>query len=199
MPFRLLRAASALALVMAAGSYAAGAAPADQPGHQSPSSGTSSETASKVKDTTAEAVGVISAEMTTTTKGFVAAAAISDLYEVEAGQIAERRGQSDAVRDFSKHMVEAHIQTADQLKTVLAGNNVDVGRINFDGVLAQRDITFGDPELRLLAFPEIDLRVGRVKYIRLRIQPSFDLDLHFSLLYSLFGRCFQRMTLCLVC
>jgi putative membrane protein len=126
MPFRLLRAASALSLLMAAGSYAATAAPTDQPGHQSPARGTSSEVASKVKDTTAEAVGVISAEMTTTTKGFVTAAAISDMYEVEAGQIAEKRGQSDAVRDFGKHMVEAHTQTTDQLKTVLAGNNVDV-------------------------------------------------------------------------
>ena len=32
------------------------------------------------------AVGVISAEMTTTTKGFVTAAATSDMYEVEAGK-----------------------------------------------------------------------------------------------------------------
>jgi putative membrane protein len=102
------------------------AAPADQPGHQSPAPGTASESMSAVKDTTAAAVGAISAEMTTTTKGFVTAAATSDMYEVEAGKIAEARGQSQGVRDFGRHMVEAHTQTTDQLKTVLAGNNINV-------------------------------------------------------------------------
>jgi putative membrane protein len=123
MNIRLIGAASALSLLLSAGAFAA---PADQPGHQSPAPGTSSDTASAVKDTTAGAVGTVSAEMTTTTKGFVTAAAISDMYEVEAGKIAAKRGQSAGVRDFGKHMAEAHTQTTDQLKTVLAGNNIQV-------------------------------------------------------------------------
>ena len=59
-------------------------------------------------------VGVVSAEMTTTTKGFVQAAATSDMYEVEAGRIAERRAQSAQVKDFARHMVEAHTETSEQ-------------------------------------------------------------------------------------
>lgn len=123
MEFRTLCAASALSLLLCG---AASAAPADQPGHQSPSPGTNSEGMSAVRDTTAGAVGAISAEMTTTTNGFVTAAATSDMYEVQAGKIAARRGQSQAVRDFGKHMVEAHTQTTDQLKATLASNHINV-------------------------------------------------------------------------
>jgi putative membrane protein len=119
----LLGAASALCLSLAGTAFAA---PADQPGHQSPAPGTNSETMSSVEDATAGAVGVISAEMTKTTKGFVAAAATSDMYEVEAGKIAERRAQSADVKDFAHHMVEAHTQTTDKLKSILAANNIAV-------------------------------------------------------------------------
>jgi len=52
----------------------------DKPGHQSPKPGTNSETMSAIEDTTAGLVGKVSAEMTSTTKGFVNAAAISDAH-----------------------------------------------------------------------------------------------------------------------
>jgi putative membrane protein len=119
----LLGAVSALSL-LAAG--AALAATADQPGHQSPAPGTSSEAMSAVKDTTAGAVGVVSAEMTTTTKGFVTAAATSDMYEVEAGKIAEKRAQSSSVKDLGAMMVKAHTGTTEKLKGIIVSNNIAV-------------------------------------------------------------------------
>src|ERR1700743_1834561 len=96
-------------------SSAALAAPADQPGHQSPQPGTNSETMSAVKDTTAGAVGQVSAEMTSTTKGFVTAAATSDMYEVTAGKLAAQRAQSPAVKEFAQKMVDAHTATTAKL------------------------------------------------------------------------------------
>ena len=118
----LLSAASAL-LLMSGGAFAA---PADQPGHESPRPGTKSETMSAIKDSTAGLVGKISAEMTSTTKGFVTAAATSDMYEVTAGKIALQRAQSPAVKEFAQKMVDAHTETTAKLKSILASNNIDV-------------------------------------------------------------------------
>ncbi|HVW75595.1 MAG TPA: DUF4142 domain-containing protein [Rhizomicrobium sp.] len=81
---------------------------------------------SAVKDSTAGLVGRVSAEMTHSTKGFVNAAATSDMYEVAAGKIAEQRAQSPAVREFAQKMVEAHTQTTDKLKSIIADNNIKV-------------------------------------------------------------------------
>ena len=53
--------------------------------------GANSEAMSATEDTVAKAVGVVSAEMTSTTKGFVTAAATSDMYEVTAGRLATRQ------------------------------------------------------------------------------------------------------------
>ena len=118
----IVGAASALFLMTGA----AIAAPADQPGHQSPRPGTASDTMSAVKDSTAGLVGQVSAEMTSTTKGFVTAAAISDMYEVTAGKIAAQRAQSPAVREFAEKMVKAHTETTDKLKSIIASNNINV-------------------------------------------------------------------------
>jgi putative membrane protein len=118
----LLGAASALVL-MAGGAFAA---PADQPGHESPKPGTNSEAMSAVKDTTAGMVGQVSAEMTSTTKGFVTAAATSDMYEVTAGKIAIQRAQSPDVKAFARKMVEAHTGTTAKLKGIIASNNINV-------------------------------------------------------------------------
>jgi len=113
----------ATAVLLLAGT--AGAAPADKPGHVSPAPGTNSETASAVEDSTAGMVGKVSAEMTTTTQGFVTAAATSDMYEVEAGKIAAERSSNSAVKDLASHMVKAHTETTDKLKSILASNNVN--------------------------------------------------------------------------
>ena len=115
---------AASALVLMAG--AALAAPADQPDHQSPKPGTANETMSAMKDATYGLVGQISAEMTSTTKGFVQAAAISDMYEVTAAKIALQRASSPAVKDFAQKMVDAHTMTTDKLKGLMATKDITV-------------------------------------------------------------------------
>lgn len=120
----LFLSASALSLVLLGS--AGTAAPPDQPGHQSPAPGTNNDTVSAVKDATSHAVGLISAEMTTTAKGFVQEAAVSDMYEVEAGKIAQQRGQSAALRDFAARMVKAHTATTEKLKATLASAHPDI-------------------------------------------------------------------------
>lgn len=102
------------------------AAPADQPGHNSPKPGTNTEAMSAVEDTTAGLVGTVSAEMTSTTKGFVTAAATSDMYEVTAGRIALQRASSPKVKEFAQMMVDAHTKTTAKLKAVLASNKINV-------------------------------------------------------------------------
>jgi len=107
-------------------SGAAFAQSVDKPGHESPKPGTNSETMSAVKDTTAGMVGQVSASMTSSTKGFVTAAATSDMYEVAAGKIAAQRAQSPAVKDFANQMIQAHTETTEKLKGILASNNINV-------------------------------------------------------------------------
>jgi putative membrane protein len=107
---------TSLVVLMSGAAYAA---PADQPGHKSPAPGTNSEAMSAVEDTTAGAVGTISAEMTHTTKGFATAAAVSDMYEVAAAKVALRRSQQSDVKEFARKMVEAHTDTTSKLKGLL--------------------------------------------------------------------------------
>jgi putative membrane protein len=124
-PFmKLAFAGAASALVLIAG--AALAAPADQPDHQSPKPGTGNETMSAMKDATYGLVDQISAEMTSTTKGFVRAAAISDMYEVTAGKIALQRASSPAVKEFAQKMVDAHTMTTGKLKGLMAAKDISV-------------------------------------------------------------------------
>src|SRR3954469_21683958 len=124
-PFmKLAFAGAASALVLIAG--AALAAPADQPDHQSPKPGTGNETMSAMKDATYGLVDQISAEMTSTTKGFVQAAAISDMYEVTAGKIALQRASSPAVKEFAQKMVDSHTMTTGKLKGILAAYKISV-------------------------------------------------------------------------
>ncbi|MDB5188393.1 MAG: hypothetical protein JWO50_913, partial [Candidatus Kaiserbacteria bacterium] len=77
-------------------------------------------------DTVAGAIGTVSAEMTTTTKGFVTAAATSDMYEVTAGKIALERSQSADVKAFAQQMVDAHTKTTETLKGILTADHIGV-------------------------------------------------------------------------
>lgn len=117
---------SIIAVAALAASMAAQAAPPDQPGHKSPAPGENTETMSAVEDATAGVVGRVSAEMTSTTKGFVTAAAISDMYEVAAGKIALQRSSSPAVKSFAQKMVDAHTQTTKKLEGIIASNDIQV-------------------------------------------------------------------------
>lgn len=60
------------------------------------------------------------------TSDFVKKAASSDLYEVAAGKIASEKGQSEAVKQFGAHMVEAHSKTTEELKGIVQSEKLDV-------------------------------------------------------------------------
>ena len=57
---------------------------------------------------------------------FVHTAAMIDLYEVAAGKIASEKGQSDAVKQYGQHMVEAHGKTSEELKSIVTSEKLDV-------------------------------------------------------------------------
>ena len=61
-----------------------------------------------------------------TTPDFVKKAAMSDLYEVEAGKMASEKGRSEAVKEFGRHMVEAHSKTREELKGIVQAEKLDV-------------------------------------------------------------------------
>jgi putative membrane protein len=119
-----------LLVSVAAGSLAlagfAYADPPDQPSHVSPQPGTTNDTVSAVKDTAGHLVGTISAEMTTKLPDFVAAAAVSDMYEVEAGKIAVQRAHSAGVKSFGEKMIKAHTQSTEKLNALLDAENRSV-------------------------------------------------------------------------
>ncbi len=98
----------------------------NQPNRESPRPGTNTEAISAAEDAVAGMVGRISAEMTSTTQGFVTAAAISDMYEIAAGQLAAERGRSTEVKAFGRQMVEAHTGTSKTLQGLVASNKVNV-------------------------------------------------------------------------
>lgn len=60
------------------------------------------------------------------TPNFVKKAAMGDLYEVEAGKIASEKGQSEAVKEFGRNMVEAHSKTSEELKGIVQSENLKV-------------------------------------------------------------------------
>jgi putative membrane protein len=60
------------------------------------------------------------------TPDFVRKTAMSDLYEVAAGKIASEKGQSDAIKQFGQHMVEAHSKTSEELKGIVEAGKLDI-------------------------------------------------------------------------
>lgn len=89
-----------------------------------PAPGSKSEAVSATKDKLNHAIGVVSAEMTSSTDGFVTAAAMSDMYEVQAASIATSRTHNKMVSEFARTMTTAHTKTTDQLKSLLAKENI---------------------------------------------------------------------------
>jgi putative membrane protein len=59
------------------------------------------------------------------TDQFVEKAAMSDMFEVEAGRLASDRAQLSAVKAFGQRMVEDHSKTTDQLKSLVKDNNIN--------------------------------------------------------------------------
>jgi putative membrane protein len=61
------------------------------------------------------------------TADFVQKAAMSDMYEIEAGKIATQKSQSDAVKQFGQQMVDAHTKTTQELTSIVQQKNIKVG------------------------------------------------------------------------
>jgi putative membrane protein len=57
---------------------------------------------------------------------FAQKVAMSDMYEVEAGKIANQKGQSPQVKGFGQMMVEAHGKTTEDLKSIVAKEKLTV-------------------------------------------------------------------------
>ena len=77
-----------------------------------------------VQDMAAGPVGLASAAtIGATTEGFVPAAAMSDLYEIEAGKIAVQRGNAD-VKKFGQMMIDHHTKMSTEFKAALKAANI---------------------------------------------------------------------------
>ena len=63
---------------------------------------------------------------TEATETVVNGVALTDLYQVQAGKIAEAKAQSQAVKDFAKAMVADHTTMTNQMKHVFAALDVKV-------------------------------------------------------------------------
>ncbi len=83
-------------------------------------------TVSAVKDATTGAVAKVDAEITSSTQGFVQAAAMSDMYEVMAGKVALTRSHSDDVKKFAQQMIDAHTMSTAGLMMAISQSNANV-------------------------------------------------------------------------
>lgn len=61
-----------------------------------------------------------------TPQGFVTMAASSDMYEIEAGRLAQENGTSQSVKDFGAMMVKDHTASSDKLKTAVGAGGADL-------------------------------------------------------------------------
>jgi putative membrane protein len=78
-----------------------------------------------VQDVAAGPVGLASAAtLGATTEGFVPAAAMADMYEIEAGKIAVERGQSADVKKFGQMMIDHHTKLSNDFKAALKAANI---------------------------------------------------------------------------
>ena len=75
----------------------------------------------KAQDVASAPVGAVSAATvgSFTTDGFVTAAAMTDMYEVEAAKIAQQRSKSADIKKFAAMMVKDHTATTKELKGIL--------------------------------------------------------------------------------
>ncbi|WP_309643984.1 DUF4142 domain-containing protein [Phenylobacterium sp.] len=84
--------------------------------------GASNAAVNAAQDATSAAVGATSAATLgqVSTEAFVTNAAISDLYEIQAGQIAQAKGQAAGVKAFGKMMVADHTALAAAMNPLVA-------------------------------------------------------------------------------
>jgi putative membrane protein len=82
--------------------------------------GTGNAAVNAAQDATATAVGTAAAVTgPASTDAFVTNAAISDMYEIQAGQIAQTKGQSAEVKAFGAQMVTDHTALSNAMKPLI--------------------------------------------------------------------------------
>ena len=79
-----------------------------------------------VQDVAAGPVGLASAATANTPEEYVKAAAMGDMYEIEAGKIAATRAKRGDVKMFGQMMIDMHTKTSDDLKAALKDNNIAI-------------------------------------------------------------------------
>lgn len=79
------------------------------------------EPVNEVQDATAAAVGATSAATVgqMSTEAFVSNATETDMYEIEAGKIAQQKGQSADVKSFGQMMVNDHTAMLNEMKPIV--------------------------------------------------------------------------------
>jgi putative membrane protein len=113
----ILCAAALGALSLAACDSSQNAAPEGGPGQ--------TDAVNAAQDAAGAAVGAAAGPMAAmTTDSFVGAAAVSDMFEVEAGKLASAQGKSADVKAFGKMMVDAHTKTTAELKPLATAANI---------------------------------------------------------------------------
>jgi putative membrane protein len=78
------------------------------------------------QDVAAGPVGLASAATANTPEEFVKAAAMADMYEIEAGKIAVARAKRPDVKAFGQMMIDMHTKTSNDLKAALKDNNIAI-------------------------------------------------------------------------
>lgn len=81
-------------------------------------------TVDKIADTVGGMVGKASAATVTTADSFVENAAIGDMYEIQAAEIALQRSRSDPVRAFARMMIDDHMTAIHQMMSALRSSEV---------------------------------------------------------------------------
>jgi putative membrane protein len=114
----LISAAALSALTLAACNRQEAATNEANPGQAEP--------VNAAQDAVGAAVGQVSASTmgANSTDAFVANAGMSDMYEIEAGKMAQEKGQSAGVKAFGKQMVTDHTAMSNEMKAILAKNNI---------------------------------------------------------------------------
>jgi putative membrane protein len=67
-----------------------------------------------------------SAAQAPTTEDFAKTVAMSDMFEIQSGQIAADKAQNDDVQSFGKQMADDHTQTTDDLKELIEDEEIKV-------------------------------------------------------------------------
>lgn len=114
----LICAAAASALVLGACSREEAATNDANPGQTAP--------VNAAQDAVGAAVGQVSATTlgANSTEAFVSNAGQSDMYEIEAGKLAQTKGVSADVKAFGKMMVTDHTALSNEMKAILAKHSI---------------------------------------------------------------------------